>query len=312
MTIQERLRRWQTAGTISGDEFVVLTGLARKDPFSVFIELNALLYLGVVAFIGGLGWTVHTYFTQLGDAAILLPLTTVLAACLWYTFSRGAPYSPEQVRSPTFAFDYVLYLACLVFAVELGYVEFRFHVLQENWDGYLLASALAYFALAYRFDNRFVLSLALSSLAGWFGVRFSHFTLRFGIREYALTYGVIVALAGVSIRRTGIKAHFFDTYLHVAANAIFVALVSGVNSRELEPLWLLGLLAASGLAIERGVRFRRFAFVLYGVGYGYVGISGRVLHSINGDTATLSYIVVSAVAVVGALVAVSRFFGREE
>jgi hypothetical protein len=37
-----------------------------------------------------------------------------------------------------------------------------------------------------------------------------------------------------------------------------------------------------------------------------------VLHSVTGDTATLTYIVISAVAVVGALVAVSRFFGREE
>jgi hypothetical protein len=312
MTIQDRLDEWQAAGAISGEQYVALNGLARRDPFSVFIELNALIYLGVAAFIAGLGWTVHTYFTQLGDVAVLLPLTAVLAACLWYSSSRALPYSPEQVASPTFAFDYVLYFACLVFAVELGYVEFRFHLLKENWDGYLLASAFAYFALAYRFDNRFVLSLALSSFAGWFGVRFSYFSLRVGIREYALVYGAMVSFAGAAIRTAGIKPHFFDTYLHVAANAIFMALVSGVNSRELEPLWLIGLLGASGFAIERGIRFRRFAFVLYGVGYGYVGITARVLHTTVGDTATLSYIVISAVAVVGGLVAVSRRFGRDE
>ena len=286
--------------------------MTRKERFSFFVELNALLYLGVVAFIGGLGWTVQTYFTRLGDVAILGPLTAVLAACLWYSFSRGAPYSPEQVASPTFAFDYVLYLACLIFAVELGYVEFRFHVLKENWDGYLLASALAYFALAYRFDNRFILSLGLSSLAGWFGVRFSYFSLRFGFREYALAYGALVAFAGVSIRRARIKAHFFDTYLHVAANAVFVALVSGVNAREMKPLWLLALLGTSAFAIERGVRFRRFAFVLYGVAYAYVGVTLEVLRRLRGDTEMLTYFVVSAAAVVGSLVVVSRHFAREE
>ncbi len=312
MTIQERLDRWQVAGAISGEQYVVLRSLARKERFSVFVELNALLYLGVVALVGGLAWTVHTYFTQLGDAAILGPLTAVLAGCLWYSFSRGAPYSPEQVASPTFAFDYILYLACLIFAVELGYVEFRFHVLKANWDGYLLASAVAYVALAYRFDNRFVLSLALSSLAGWFGVRFSYFGMHLGMREYALMYGALVAFAGVSIRRAGIKAHFFDTYLHIAANAVFVALVSGVNSREMGPLvWLLALLCASAFAIERGVRFRRFAFVLYGVAYAYVGITLELSHSFLADTEFLTYLVVSAAAIVGSLVVVSRHFGRE-
>jgi hypothetical protein len=312
MTIQERLDRWQVAGAISGEQYVALRSLARKERFSVFLELNALLYLGVVAFIGGLGWTVHTYFTQLGDAAILAPLTAALAGCLWYSFSRGAPYSSEQVASPTFAFDYVLYLACLIFAVELGYVEFRFHLLKENWDGYLLASAVAYVALAYRFDNRFVLSLALSSLAGWFGVRLSYVSLHLGVREYALAYGVLVAFAGFSIRRAGIKAHFFDTYLHVAANAVFVALVSGVNSREMQPLWFVALLGASTLAIHRGVRFKRFAFVLYGAIYGYAGLTAEMFHRLSGDKEILTYLVASAAVVVVSLVAVSRQFGREE
>jgi hypothetical protein len=304
--------RWRVTGAISSEQHAVLGALARNDRISVFVELNALLYLGIVTFIGGLGWTVHTYFTNLGDAAILVPLTALCSGCLWYCFSRGAAYSPDQVASPTFAVDYVLYLACLVFAVELGYVEFRFHLMRENWDGYLLISALTFFALAYRFDNRFVLSLALSTLAGWFGVRLSYLGVHFSLREYALAFGVVVALAGFAISCSRIKTHFLETYLHIAANAVFVALVSGVISGEFEPVWLLGLLGASGLAIERGVRFRRFAFVLYGVGYGYVGITARVLHSVTGDTATLTYIVISAVAVVGALVAVSRFFGREE
>lgn len=312
MSVIDFVDRWRLAGAITSEQHAALGALARRQRFSVFIELNAFLYLGVVAFVGGLGWTVHSYFTNLGDAAILAPLTAVLACSLWYCFSRATPYSLEAVEPPTFAFDYVLYLACLVLAVELGYVEIRFHLMRENWDAYLLASSFVFAALAYRFDNRFVLSLALSSLAGWFGVRFSYFGLHLGIREYALVYGAIVAFAGVWTTRAGIKAHFLDTYLHVAANAVFVALVSGVMSREQEPAWLLGLLAASGVAIQQGVRFRRFAFVLYGVVYGYVGLSARILRSIDGETAGLAYLVASGLVVVGALVAVSRRFGREE
>ncbi len=63
----------------------------------------------------------------------------------------------------------MLYLGSLTWSVELGYIESRFHLLSGQWDLYLLATAVLFFFLAYRFDNRFVLSLALSSLAGWFG-----------------------------------------------------------------------------------------------------------------------------------------------
>jgi hypothetical protein len=298
---------------ITGDQYVALGALARQDPFSIFIELNALLYLGVLALVGGLGWTVQTYFTNLGDAAILAALTTLLAACLYYCVSRTSAYSPEQVPAPTLAFDYVLYLGCLVFAVELGYVEFRFQLLRANWDGYLLASAFVFFALAYRFDNRFVLSLALSSLAGWFGVRFSSFdVLHLGVREYVLAYGLLVAFAGVSITRTRIKAHFLETYLHVAANAVLAALVSGVVDGTPRWFWLLALLAASGLTVERGVLFRRFTFVLYGVIYGYIGISVQILRGVSIDALWLAYVVASGALVVLLLVVVSRRFGREE
>src|SRR6202012_3698957 len=96
-------------------------------------------------------------------------------------------------------FDYVLYLGCLVWCVQLAYVEKRFHILSGQWDLYLLATALLFFFLAYRFDNRFVLSLALSSLAGWFGLTISHWpSFQNGAyRRYAIVYSLVAGGAGI-------------------------------------------------------------------------------------------------------------------
>ena len=191
-----------------------------------------------------------------------------------------------RVEAPTFAFDYLLYLGCLAFATLLGYIESRFHLLQQRWDAYLLASAVVYFALAYRFDNRFVLSLALSTLAGWFGVRLSSWdVLPATMRQAAVVYGALVAALGIASRRYGVKAHFLDAYLHVGATAAFLALTSGATERDGE-WWLAALLAASSVAVAFGIRSRRFAFVVYGMVYGYVGISVQVLRRLHGDTAS--------------------------
>jgi len=313
MTTAEQLEAWRSAGAITDDQSAALLALVRKQRFSVHLELNALLYAGVLAFAGGLGWTVREHFASLGDAAIVVSLSAIVAGSLYYCFTRAAPYSTSQVAAPTFAFDYVLLLACLAFAVDLWYIEFRFTLLREQWDMYLLASAGVYVALAYRFDNRFVLSLGLSTLAAWFGVRFSPEGFFTGaMRRVALAYGGSVAAVGLWMRGLAIKRHFFEAYLHVAANAMLFGLTSGVIGGDSLLLWLLGLVIVAAVAIERGVRARRFAFVVYGVVYAYVGISWETLSHIIYGTAWLAYVVLSGAAVVAGLFLMSRLVGRDE
>jgi hypothetical protein len=312
MTTLDALARWRSTGAITGGQHAALAAIVSKERFSLFLELNALLYVGVVALVAGLGWTVREHFASLGDAAVVVPLAAIFGACLYYCVHRAPPYSPDRVESPTLAFDYILYLGCLVFGVELGYVEFRFHLLQERWDYYLLASAAIYLVLAYRFDNRFVLSLALSALAGWFGFRFTAIGMHIGsLRGDALVYSGVVAGGGWWLRHADVKAHFLETYLHIAANAGLAALLSGALDGENRELWLLALIVAVGVAISQGVRVRRFAFVTYGVLYGYVGVSAEIIRGLRDATPILAYLVISAIGVVALLVVLARTFGRD-
>ena len=315
MTTIARLEQWKNNGVITSAQFDAIAPLVRKDLFSVFIELNGLLYLGVLSFIAGVGWTIQVYFAGLGDAAIIFVLTLMFFLSFYYCFSRALPYSPEEVESPNMAFDYVLYSGCLVFALELTYLETRFHLFQDYWDFYLLFSSVLFFALAYRFDNRLVLSLALSTLAGWFGIRLSRFAFNYGesLRLYALAYGVLVAGMGSWLYRSGIKKHFIETYLHIAANVMFIALLSGVYDEDGTWLYFAALLGLAAIAVLEGVRFSRFAFVAYGTVYGYIGISMEVLRNRTIDsTFTLSYLIISGSLVIVSMILLARLFGREE
>jgi hypothetical protein len=313
MNTLERLARWKLDGAITDAQHDALGALVRNERFSVSLELNALLYLGVLAIAAGMAWTVQTHFTSLGDTAIVLALTAIAGACFWYCFSRARPYSSDEVESPTLMFDYVLYLGCVVFAIELGYLKTRFPLLGDTWDGYVLLSAVLFFGAAYRFDNRFVLSLALSTLAAWFGIKLNRvgFHSPDSLRISALTYGALVAGTGTWLHRLGIKKHFFETHLHVAATAVFVALVSGVLSESLSFLYLAGLIVLGAVSIDGGIRHRRFAFVAYGVVYPYVGISLKLTNGMS-TTTTLGYGVVSGSAMVVLMVYVARRFGRTE
>ena len=312
MTILARLERWREQGAISPEQHSHLASLCRGEPFSVFLELNILLYAGVLAFVGGLGWTVTTWSQQLGDVVVLAILSIILAACFWYCFSRVPAWSLGQTPAPSAVFDYVLYLGSLVWCIELAYLENRFHLLSGQWDYYLLATAVFFFFLAYRFDNRFVLSLALSSLAGWFGLTISHWPSHqdAAYRQCALLYCLLVGLGGVLLQQRGVKPHFFGTYLNIVANVLFWALLSGVFNRQGYWVWFLALLLACGASLAWGLRRRQFAFVAYSAVYGYVGVSSILIRGISDYTLVLGYFVFTAVAMLVALVQIARHFGR--
>lgn len=314
MTILARLELWKEQGAISTEQQARLASLSRGEPFSLSLELNLLLYAGILAFVAGLGWTVSTWSQQLGDVLVLTILSIILTASFGYCFSRAPAWSAAETAPPTAIFDYVLYLGCLVWCVELAYLEHRFHVLSGQWDLYLLATALLFFFLAYRFDNRFVLSLALSSLAGWFGLTISHWPSHqdTAYRVYALVYCLVVGTVGAILERFKWKPHFFTTYLNVVANVLFWAILSGVFDSRDRGLWLLGLLIGCAASLVWGLKRRQFAFVAYAAVYGYVGVSWMLVRNASDSTFVLAYFVFTAIAMIAMLVQIARHFGRPE
>ena len=313
MTTIERLDGWKAAGVISVEQHTLLAALVKHERFSVFVELSALLYVGVIAVVGGLTWTFREYVVNLGDAAILAILTLLMVLAFGYCFSKAAPYSNAEVESPTLAFDYVLYFGCLIFAATLAFLETRFGLF-HGWDTHLLIAAIVFGLLAYRFDNRFVLSLALSTLAGYLGLKLAVFDAIHAdrLRGIAMLYGAFLIGFGALLYHFQIKRHFLETFLQLGGNAILLALAFGsVDGRYLN-YYLVALVLLASATIYLGIHYRRFAFVAYGMLYGYGVISARIVEKLAEPTVTFLYFIVSGSLVLFALVVIARRFGRDE
>ena len=313
MTTLERLAEWKAVGTISQQQHGTLAALARKERVSVYVELSVLLYLGVLSFVGGLGWTMRAYVANLGDAAIISLLSLIVAAAFFYAFATVGPYAHAEVESPTLALDYILYLGCLVLSAELAFIESRFHIF-GSWHHHLLLVSIVFGGLAYRFDNRFVLSLALSSLAGWLGIRVSGLEVVAAdpLRATALIYGAFVAGLGTWLFRRGIKAHFHDVYLHLSTLIVLAALASGIGEPAVGLIYLAALLSLCAAVIYLGIRDRKFAFVTYGILYAYGAVSYKVGNYLDDSAGVFFYGVITGTIVLVALVALARQFGRDE
>jgi len=93
---------------------------------------------------------------------------------------------------------------------------------------------------------------------------------------------------------------------------VFAALVSGAGYGSLWQVYLLALLTLSSAAIALGARFHRFAFVAYGIVYGYAGITATVLPILGSAAAFLGYFFFTGSLVIVSLAVLARRVGRTE
>ena len=300
---------------LSSAQLGTLQGIHSGKIFSVHRELRFFLYTGFLLIITGTSLTIKQYLANIGDVAIISVLTLSCIAAFLYCFTKGFSFSTDEVASPSIAFDYVLFFGCAFFAMDIAYIEAQFHPLGDSWKIYLLISFTLFILLAYRFDNRLVLSMALSTLAAWFGFTLSEYRLSFAkyYREYAILYSLVILLLGYFLQRLAIKKHFFDIYLNFALHFLCLALISGIFEYKIFSLYFPSLLLVCAALAFYSVKVHKFLYMLYAVIYGYVGISIAMVDTIFHETFFIfTYFIATSLLVIGSIFMISRKFREDE
>jgi len=314
--VQEALNDLEGTGILNREQAALLRRIYGRELFSVHWELRLLLYAGILILTTGLGLLVAKHFASIGHVTLLAAFALGSTACFAYCLRRGGGFSPETAPTPDAAYDYVLLLGCLLLGTFQGYLELHYQLLDHHWSWWLLGSGLLYLFCAHYFDNRLVLSLALSTLGAWLGVKTSLLTeggWDGALRVNALFFGATVVAAGAAQLRLGWKRHFLPVHLHLGVNLLLAALVAGVDSRTKGLFYLAGLLLAGAGSAFYAQRSRRFAFLLYALLYGYLGITIFVFEHVRWDTeGFILYFLTTAAALVSALVAFHRRFRSAE
>lgn len=282
------VREFGRTGLLTREQAGFLGRVARGELVSVRPELRTILYLGVLALLGGVGILVQQNLDRIGPLAIAIALwCAALGALVWA--ARHAPrFSWGQDPSPHLAFDYILLLGTLLTGAALTYTEVQFTPLGPSWRHHLLLMSCLAGALAVRGDSRVVASIALTSFAAWCGITASPLRQGFwemgdegSLRSTAASTGLFFALLGLLLVRSARKPHFEPLCSHLGWLLVLAAILSGVGeSGPAGPLFRLGLIAVgSGLAV---FAFRAARFSLFGLGFvaAYIGLSALVMTAI--------------------------------
>jgi len=275
--------------------------LERRIVFSVFEELRAALYASVALVITGVGILVKEHLDRIGPLTFVFVLALAATACYMpalHARSRGIARST--------AAEYLLLLGALLVSADLGYAELQYRWFGANWSRHLLILATLHGFTAYALYSRLVLSLALTSLAAWFGIEGgsaimmgSHFaTPGLGSRAVLCAAVMLMWRAIDEHVHTG-GARFREVFDHFAANLAFWGALSWCSDESRRVVGILVLLTLAWAAVRTGMRSGRELFVVYGVGYTALGLSivvGQIvaLPSVSGAAAVLVIVLIAA------------------
>jgi len=286
MSLTNTLNELTQAGIIPAEQHDKIAEHEQKKPFSLHWELRSLLYAGILLLSSGLGLLIYDNFDQIGHGALLAGIAAACAASFFFAWRNRPAWAITQTRSRSTFGDYALLLGCLLFLTLEGYAQYAYNVFGERYGLVTLLPALLFLPLAYRFNHRGVLGMALTALISWVGVTVRPLELYFKTNFFnqATVFSVIglsLLVLGVALwlDRRRIKPHFTETYMTVMGNVLGVALLGGLfNFAELRLWFALGLAVACVTFDFHGRQQRSYLFLLMGTVYGYIGATYLFFH----------------------------------
>jgi len=271
-------------GLLEPEQAQAIGEYERTRPFSLHYELRTLLYLGITMLSGGLGVLLYQHLDDIGHGVIIAGLAAIMTACFWYAFRHRRPFTWGLSTAPSVLPDYILLLGCLTFLTLEGYLQVQYGLFGSRYGLALILPAVLFFFLAYRFDHRGVLSMAITALASWVGVSIapvSAFTYNdfssVDLSGSAVLLGLLLLGAGLASEQLDRKKHFAFTYISLGGNLALLAATAALfdyNHSVLAPFAAgLLILAISTFLIWYARRTHSYLFLLMGVVYGYMVVT---------------------------------------
>ncbi|ADB39142.1 DUF2157 domain-containing protein [Spirosoma linguale] len=303
-------------GLILPKQQTEIAELERRRPFSLHWELRSMLYIGILLLSLGLGLLVYDNFDQIGQGALLTAIAAACAGSFYFAWRNRPVWALIQAKSRSTFGDYALILACLLFLTLEGYAQYAYNVFGSRYGLVTLLPAALFLPIAYRFDHRGVLGMALTALISWVGVTVRPLQLYFKTNFFdqdtvisAISLALVLIGVAFVLEHRRIKPHFTYTYLTIAGNLLMVALLGGLFNFDEARLWFALGLGIACFAFDWYTRQQRqsatasegsFLFLLMSSVYGYIGVTYLFFHYLkpSSDDTYYWYFIVTGIAFV--------------
>lgn len=265
---------------IETKQFELLDAINTNKIISGYNELRIMLYLGIMLLTSGIGYFAYQNMGKLGHISAMVLLFVAIIACFYFIMTYAVPYSNAEVKIVHPYYDYILILASLLVIGLFGYIQVYFNLVQLLLKWSTLISALLLLFMAYRFDNRALLSMGITALSATFGIVISPVNWVEGawlpsvnLYNIGILLGAGFVLMGFISQVKHIKSHFRFTYQNAGLLIFFIACLAAMIQSEDRMLYTFILLLSSAAVFYYSWVNKEFLFFLYASITGYISLT---------------------------------------
>lgn len=247
--------------------------------FSVHTELKLFLYLSVLLFTSGIGILIYENIDSIGHIAILSLLLVVTVICFYFSFKNAPPFQKQQTGFGNPIFDYLILAAILLSCIFIGYLQFQYTAFGTHYGlATLIPTVLGLFC-AYYFDNKSILSIAITGLAAYIGLSVSpqallnnEFYETESLSYSAIGLGVLLVVWSVYSTKIDLKKHFNLVFLTFALHLISISCINNL----FEPYWGIFIILLAGSSYyfyTVSYQIKSVSIFVFAVLYAYFGLN---------------------------------------
>ena len=264
---------------ISEEQFLQIQAYRSLNIFSLHNELRGLLYLSVLLFTGGIGILIYQNIDSIGHIAILSLLLTVTAICFYFCFKNAVGFKKEEVLFPNPLYDYLVLTAVILSCTFVGYLQFQYKPFGTDYGLATLIPTIISFICAYYFDNKSVLTIAITGLAAYIGLSVTpqdlvnnDFYSNENLSYSAILLGVLLIVWTIYSYRIELKTHFNSIYLTFALHIISLASINNL----VEDYWFFFAIILAGSTFyfyKTSYELKSISLYVFMIIYAYIGIN---------------------------------------
>lgn len=318
------LRKLHQKELLSQEQLDEVANYEQKNIFSLRSELLLLVYFAIISFTSGIGIMVYNNIDSIGHIAIISLNLILMLICFYFAFKNAKGYHNSEVFFENPLYDYVVLTGSLLACIFLGYANYQFGWFDESYAYVSLISAVFCFGIAYYFDNRIVLSMAITSLTAFIGISITPQSMldneiysSENLTYSGLILGILLLVWMEYSLKQKIKVHFHFIFVSFALHLTGICIISGLFSDN----WFVFIPVLAGFTYyfykfsHRVSATSIFAFMLL---YSYIGfniIGGQLLEILPFDSFYELFFVLAPFYVIGSIFMFIRFvrkFNKEK
>ncbi|MCC9074184.1 DUF2157 domain-containing protein [Flavobacterium sp. F-65] len=299
---------------ITQEQFVQVKAYRSLGIFSLHNELKLFLYLSVLLFTSGIGVLIYKNIDSIGHIAILSILLIIIGVCFYYCFKNSNGFQKSETSFESPVLDYLVLTANILTCIFIGYLQFQYQSFGTHYGLATLIPTVISFFCAYYFDNKSVLTIAITGLAAYIGfsvtpqdLLHNDFYLNQDLSYSAIILGVLLVLWSIYSARISLKEHFALIYLTFALHIISIATISNMIN-VYYGLWIpfaIILAGSSYYFYKVSYKLRAISLFVFTIIYAYIGINiflFRVFSNIDFSDIWMLFVVMLPLYFIGSII----------